>query len=285
MATITIGTDQRSVDMGDMDRPNSSHALQMGQNPDAILDECRDIATAIENILSRLKLLEASGRVEESFVHADILNDFRKLASRIKVLKSRPESHHQRNKAQVDRVDRLIRKAIVTHQQSESKLRQKVEDQKRGHLLIVEPDATEDEIKEIISAGVDTQIFQQALLKSNRRGEARSVLSNVHQRRDAIQQIEEEMLELQKIFEDLDSIVKEQEPVVQGLEQKAVDTQKAMERGNAHLDGAIVKARAARRRKWICLGVFVFIMFAVVVVVLIWAAFTGRFVSIQESNF
>ena len=268
-----------------MDRPNSPHALQIGHNSDAVLNECQDIATAIEDILPRLKVLEASGRAEEAFVYAEIINDFRKLASRIKVLRSRPESHHQRNKAQVDRVDRLIRKAIVTYQQSESKFRQNVKDQKRGHLLIVEPDATEDERNEIISAGVDTQVFQQALLNSNRRGEAQSVLSNVHQRRDAIQQIEQEMLELQQIFEDLDSIVKEQEHVVQGLEQKAADTQKAMERGNTQLDGAISKARAARKRKWICLGVCLFIMFAVVVVVLIWAAFTGRFVSIQESKF
>lgn len=269
-----------------MNQSDSPYALQGLPNPNAVLKECQEISYAIDRNISRLKPLETSDREEEAIItYADILKDVHKLADRIKCLKSRPESYDLKNKAQVDRLGRLIREALVTYRQSESTFRQNIEDQKRRKLRIVKPGATEDEINEVINEGVDIQVFQQALLNSNRRGEAQNVLSDVRGRHDAIQQIEQGMVELQQIFEDLDTIVKEQEPVVQQLEQKATDTDKAMERGNAQLDGAIAKAKAARKRKWICFGVCVFIIFVIVVVILVWAAFTGRFVSMQGPKF
>lgn len=279
MATTTILADQRAVGMQDMGQSHGPHVLKTLPDPNVILTECQDIGIAIKEIISRLKPLEASDREEEAAIFADAINDFHQLVRRINRLKSQPGSRDLKNKAQVDRLGRLIREAVVTYQQSESKFRRNIEDRKRGQFRIVKPDATEDEVKEVISGGLDTQIFQQALLNSSRRSEALGVLSNARQRRAAIEQIERAISELQEIFQDLDTVVVEQEPMVQELEQRTTDTQQAMERGNVHLDGAIAKARAARKRKWICLGVCVFALFVVVVVVLVWSALTGRFVS------
>jgi syntaxin 1B/2/3 len=92
-------------------------------------------------------------------------------------------------------------------------------------------------------------------LNSDRRGQAQSTLRNVQQRHDAIQQIERTMIELQQLFQDLDAIVVQQEPLVQNIEQKAEETHTHLVAGNEQVGVAVKSARAARKKKWICLGI------------------------------
>lgn len=130
------------------------------------------------------------------------------------------------------------------------------------------PNATEQELREVSEAGGDTQIFQQALMNADRRGQAQSTLANVRQRHDAIQQIEKTMLELAQLFQDLDAIVVQQEPMIQNVEQHADDTRVHMENANVQLEQATTSARAARRKKWYCLGLSILIILIIVAVVL-----------------
>lgn len=92
-------------------------------------------------------------------------------------------------------------------------------------------------------------------MNSDRRGQAQSTLRNVQQRHDAIQQIEKTMIELQQLFQDLDAIVVQQEPMVENIEQKAEETNTHMVAGNTEVGKAVKSARAARKKKWICLGI------------------------------
>ena len=64
------------------------------------------------------------------------------------------------------------------------------------------------------------------------------------------------MVELAQLFQDLDAAVIEQEPAVMDIEQKGEETVTNLGKGNENLDQAVVKARAARKKKWICLGIF-----------------------------
>jgi SNARE domain len=63
------------------------------------------------------------------------------------------------------------------------------------------------------------------------------------------------MTELAQLFQDLETLVVQQEPAVTQIEQKGEEVTENVGKGNAELDGAIDKARAARRKKWICLGI------------------------------
>lgn len=279
----------QAVEMQGVGLSENGYAQQQTPvDPNVILNECRAIGRAIDDLGSCLGALQQSqsqfisskNSIENvNALSADIYSTYRKLASRVQRVKSQPESQAPRNKPQVDFLDRRIRKAIVSYQQLESRFRKDVEEQQRRQFLIVRPDATEAEIKEATGAGTDTQIFQQALMNSDRRGEAQTALSNVRQRYTAIEQIEKTMLELQQLFEDLDGIVMEQEPMVQNVEQKAADTHERLEQGNVQLDRAIVSARAARKKKWICLGLSFAIILVILIVLLVWASVTGQFVS------
>ena len=235
------------------------------QDPNAILNDCRAVGHAIDDLESRLPELQ---RLQRGFtsgtgasnkdidaMSADIMTSYRGLADRVKRIKSQPSASSPRNKAQVDALDRRIRKAINTYQQTESAFRKEVQDQQRRQYLIVRPDATEAEITEATSSGSDQQIFQQALLNSDRRGQAQSTLRNVRERHDAIQQIERTMMELQQLFQDLDAVIVQQEPMIQNIETKAEETNTHLEAGNVHVGQAVTSARAARKKKWICLGI------------------------------
>ena len=236
-----------------------------GRDPNAILNDCREVGRAIDELEGRLHELQ---RVQRGFVSgngatnreidsksADLMTGYRGLADRVKRIKSQPEAGQPRNKPQVDALDRRIRKAINKYQQAESQFRKEVQEQQRRQYLIVNPDASEAEIHQATSDGGDTQIFQQALLHSDRRGQAQSTLRNVQQRHDAIQNIERTMLELQQLFQDLDAMVVEQEPLVQNIETKAEETNTHITQGNAEVGKAVNSARAARKKKWICLGI------------------------------
>lgn len=239
---------------------------QQQRDPNATLNDCRAVGRAIDDLESRLPELQrlqrgftsgtgASNKDIDS-MSADIMTGYRGLADRVKRIKSQPDAGAPRNKAQVDALDRRIRKAINTYQQTESQFRKEVQEQQRRQYLIVRPDATDAEIREATDgAGGDVQIFQQALMQSDRRGQAQSTLRNVQQRHDAIQQIERTMMELQQLFQDLDAIVVQQEPMIQNIEQKAEETNTHLEAGNVHVGKAVDSARAARKKKWICLGI------------------------------
>lgn len=245
--------------------PTGSGMTPEVRDPNAILNDCRNVGRAVDDLKSRLGELE---RLQKNFLSgsgasnkdvdalsADIMTGYRGLADRVKRIKSQPDAQNPRNKSQVDALDRRIRDAIQRYQERESSFRRDVQEQQRRQYLIVRPDATESEIREATEAGGDTQIFQQALMNADRRGQAQSTLRNVRERHDAIQQIERTMIELQQLFQDLDAIVVQQEAPVMAIEQKAEETHTHLEAGNVHVGKAVDSARAARKKKWICLGI------------------------------
>jgi len=63
------------------------------------------------------------------------------------------------------------------------------------------------------------------------------------------------MIELAQLFQDMEAAVVQQEPAIQHIDDKAEDTVVHLNKGNEQLDQAVVKARSARRKKWICLGI------------------------------
>jgi len=282
----------QNVEMQSLASNQDPYAQAPGRDPNAILNDCRAVSRAVDDLENRLSELQRAQRQfisgnggsnrEVDSLSADIMSGYRGLADRVKRIKSQREAQEPRNKAQVDALDRRIRKAINAYQQVESGFRREVQEQQKRQYLIVNPNATEAEIREVTESSGDVQIFQQALMNSDRRGQAQSTLSNVKQRHDAIQQIERTMIELQQLFQDLDAIVVQQEPMVQNIETKAVETHDNIEAGNVEVGKAVNSARAARKKKWICLGIVVAIILVIVIIILIWCGVTGKFVSLDS---
>ncbi|QIW97731.1 hypothetical protein AMS68_003249 [Peltaster fructicola] len=256
------------------------------EDPNALLNEVRQVSRAADDLESRLGELQ---RLQRGFVagqgqsnkeidalSADIMTGYRGLTDRVRRIKGQREAGSQRNRPQIESLDRKVRNAINAFQKLESAFRKEVSESQRRQYLIVNPTATQSEIEEATS-GSDVQIFQQALLNSDRRGQAQSTLRNVRERHDAIQQIERTMMELNQLFQDLDRMVIEQEPMIENIETKTAAVHEDLEQGNNQMVKAVSSARAARKKKWICLAICVAIILIIVLIIIIYMATTGKF--------
>lgn len=241
-----------------------------GADPNRILNECRAVDQAIDEIeadLQRLKGLQSRYladtntssqsplRMEVDRTGENIMTKYRGLVSRVKNIKQQPESGNPRNAPQVGKVDRRLKTAINQYQQVEREFRKASQEQMARQYLIVRPDASDAEVREAVEDPNNQQIFSSALIQSDRRGEAQTVARNVSQRHEDIQKIERQMIELAQLFQDLEALVVQQEPAVTQIEQRGEEVTEHVAKANNELEGAVVKARAARRKKWMCLGI------------------------------
>lgn len=227
------------------------------------LAQFEDNIDRIENLHKR-SLTEVAGEDEQWTQNQldEISQETRALSenlkSRIKTLESRSQRDSTK-KTQAENVKRQFMAAIQKYQTTEATFRQRYREVAERQYRIVRPEATDAEVREAIDDAQGQQIFSQALLSSNRRGQARSALTEVQTRHREIQKIEQTMTELGQLFHDMEILVAEQEEPVRHIDEQATQVQGDIEQGVAHTGRAIISARAARKKKWWCLGICVII--------------------------
>ncbi|GAB7358528.1 hypothetical protein MBLNU230_g2591t1 [Neophaeotheca triangularis] len=262
--------------------PHSYNQQQQQQqqppaDPHKLLNECKAITRAISDLEARLPHLRAQQKqyltsTSVSAQHlqstsADIMTGYRGLTDRVRRLKGLHAANEPQNAAQVNNTDRRIKTSVQEFQKQEAQFRREVSESQKRQFLIINPEATEAELQQVADAGPDVQLFQQAVMQSSRSGQAQSTLSAVRDRHNAIQQIEQTMGELLQLMQDLDRTIVEQEPLLEGIEQKAVETREHVVAGNSQMETAVTSARQARRKKWMCCGITLLILIIIAVVV------------------
>jgi syntaxin 1B/2/3 len=251
--------------------PLAHNGASVGRtDPNAILNECRDIDRGIDDIekgLEQLRMLQqrtlddadassssAANRQLDS-LSAETMALYRALTERVRTVKSNPESQSAKNSPQVGRVDRRLKQAIQQYQSVESQFRKRTQEQMARQYRIVRPDATEQEVRAAVEDTSGGQVFSQALMQSDRQGRARAALSAVQDRHRALQKIEQQMVELSQLFQDMDTLVVQQEAAVTQIEQKGEEVVDNLDKGNEEIGVAVTTARSTRKKKWICLGI------------------------------
>lgn len=197
----------------------------------------------------------------------EILAVFRELTGQIRRLNSRPEAGQQRNVPQIGRVTRKLKETRQTYQNQRHQFENAMREQAKKQARIVMQDASEAEINAFVDDPSNNQVFSQALMQSNRRGEAQSTLSSVSARHAEIQKIEQQMIELAELFQEMESLVVQQEVAVVAIEQKGEEVQDNLYKGNEQIGTAIDSARSRNRKKWWCLLVCVIIIIIIAVAV------------------
>ncbi|EJT47382.1 syntaxin [Trichosporon asahii var. asahii CBS 2479] len=157
-----------------------------------------------------------------------------------------------------------LQNLLQEHQQIEKEYRVKTQERAARQFKIVKPDATPEEIKEVTESD-NPQVFSQALLNTNRYGAARTAYREVQERHAEIQKIERTMTELAQMFNELSMLVEQQDEAITEIDNQMAAVHTDMETGNRELDGAIKKAKAARRKKWICFWICIIIIIIIVV--------------------
>lgn len=75
------------------------------------------------------------------------------------------------------------------------------------------------------------------------------------------------MVELAQLFQDLDQIVMQQEPMVENIEAKGEEIHSNVVQANVEIGGAIEKAKSRNRKKWWCLLIVIIIIAIIAAVV------------------
>jgi syntaxin 1B/2/3 len=85
--------------------------------------------------------------------------------------------------------------------------------------------------------------------------------------REAIQNIESQMVELAQLFKDLSEFVQQQEPLIADIEEKGEEVTENVTSGNKEIGTAIVSARSRNHKKWWCLLICIVIAVIIAIVV------------------
>ncbi|KAI9891746.1 MAG: Plasma membrane t-SNARE, secretory vesicle fusion [Vezdaea aestivalis] len=268
----------------EMEPVNGGQQAPTGPDPNAIRNECRAIDQGIDQISANLEQLRqlqnrslndtstspsSSTNRELDTLSGDTMTMYRNFADRLRKIKSQPESGSPTNAPQVGKTDRALKKAINQYQGVERDFRKKLQAQMERQYRIVRPDASDAEVREAVEDTSNQQVFSQALLQSDRRGQSQSALRAVSDRHVAIQKIEQQMIELAQLFQDMETLVVQQEAHVQNIEQKGEEVTENVSKGNEEISGAIEKARSRNRKKWWCLLIVLLIIIVVVVVAVV----------------
>jgi len=199
------------------------------------------------------------------------------LKRRIKALERQGGSGRdaQIRKQQTALVKSKFVEAIQSYQTVEQQYRTKYKQRMERQIKIVNPDATPEEVRAAVNDDQGGQIFSQALMNSNRYGESRRAYREVQERHEDIKRIEQTLGELAQLFNDMSLVVEQQDEVINVIETQAAGVEKDTEMGLQYTEKAVVSARSARQKRWICFWIafIVVIIIAVVLGVALYHAF------------
>lgn len=148
------------------------------RDPNAILNECVEIERAIDSIstnLAQLRSLQTRSiddpdaspttttNREIDTLSSSTMALYRQLARRVVVIKQTPSSADAKNKPRVGKVDRKLKQAINEFQQVEQGFRKKLGEQMARQYRIVNPDASEEEVRVAVEDTENNQVFSQAV--------------------------------------------------------------------------------------------------------------------------
>lgn len=169
---------------------------------------------------------------------------------------------------QIGAAKNRFKETILRYQEVEKAYRTKYRQRTERQLRIVKPDATQAEIQSALDGEAGgQQIFSQALLNSNRQGEASGALREVQERNTDIQRIERTIMELAALFQEMSILVEQQDEQLNVIKDHAQHTEQEVQAGRHQTDKAVTAARRARKRRWICFWLAIILIIIVVAVV------------------
>ncbi|PHH62327.1 hypothetical protein CDD81_7247 [Ophiocordyceps australis] len=186
------------------------------------------------------------------------------------------DSSRATKSTQLQSLKTFFKSELDKYQSIESDYRQKYREQIARQYRIVNPDASDEEIREAAEADWGNEGVFQTALRTNRTGHASSVLGNVRARHSELQRIEQTLAELSVIYQELATLVEQQEPVIQAAETNAQNTVENMEKGNEQVKQANKHARNRRKLKWWCFFIVVLIIIAIALGVGLGICLTGN---------
>lgn len=271
--------------------PNKQYSSSNEDDFVQFMNEIQDINSQLDNYSNIINLIDNK---QKNFLHGLDLNDEDTdydskqienlvneaqslqldLKNRIKNVQT--QAVHSRDQTKVDQAETCRKRfldLIQDYRLVEARNKESTKEQAARQYQIIKPDATDEEIKAVVEDG-SQQYFQQALMQSNRRGEARSVLNEVQVRHRELLKLEKTMAELTQLFHDMEELVIEQDQPIQQIEEQVGTAQHDIEQGVGHTNKAVKSAKSARKKKLWCF--FICLLIVIILAVILGAYFGTR---------
>lgn len=186
------------------------------------------------------------------------------IKQRIQSLEAQPLQPGQDARIKKNRTDFARSKfmeALQNYQQVERDYRARYKQRVERQFRIVKPNATQEEVNAVVNdtSGSGDQVFAQALSNSSAYGESRAAYREVQDRHADIQRIERTLEELTQLFNDMSVLVAQQDETINAIDTQAAKVEEDTRQGLQQTEKAVVHARAARRKRWICFFLFLLI--------------------------
>lgn len=189
--------------------------------------------------------------------------------------------HDSAKQAQAENSRQRFLKLIQDYRIIEANYKEENKEQAKRQYRVIQPEATDDEVEAAISDVGGQQIFSQALLNANRRGEAKTALAEVQARHQELLKLEKTMAELTQLFNDMEQLVIEQQENIEVIDKNVEDAQQDVEQGVGHTNKAVKSARRARKNKIRCIIILAIVLAIVVVVVVVPTVVKTRWSTLQ----
>ncbi|KAK7543946.1 t-SNARE [Phyllosticta citricarpa] len=236
-----------------------------------------DIGTIHQRLLSDANEANAHRQLEALTSDTQLLNTQIKDEIRFLETDAARSGNNALKNDQIRSVKNTFQKELHHYQDLEKHYRERMRDQIMRQYLIVNPEASQSEVEEAANVDWGNEGIFQTALKSNRSGQANSVLGAVRARHNDIQRIEKTMNELAQLFIDLNEAVVVQDSQVTQTEQKTEAVLDEGKQANVQLDKGIDHIRRRNRlRRW---TLFIFIL-----IVCIIALIVGLYFGLNNKN-
>ncbi|KAG6850528.1 hypothetical protein H0H93_012144 [Arthromyces matolae] len=236
-----------------LNNTDDSAAQRNASQLDALIEETSELSTNLKNRIKDLERQGASGR------------------------------DGQIRKQQTALVKSKFVEAIQNYQTVEQQYRTKYKQRMERQFKIVKPDATPEEVRAVVNDDQGGQIFSQALLNSNRYGASKAAYREVQERHEDIKRIEKTLAELAQLFNDMSVLVEQQDETINAIETQAHSVVQDTEAGLGYTEKAVVSARSARKKRWICFFIFLILLIIVAIIIAVVLAPARSTTSAQTS--
>ncbi|KAL8517573.1 hypothetical protein ACS0TY_015727 [Phlomoides rotata] len=122
--------------------------------------------------------------------------------------------------------------------------------------------ADEETIDKLIETGNSEQIFESAIREQGR-GQIMDTVAEIHERHDAVRDLERKLLDLQQVFLDLAVLVDSQGDMLDNIESQVSSAVDHVQSGNKSLQRA--KSLQKNSRKYRCIAILIFLIVVVII--------------------
>lgn len=239
-----------------------------GKNIELLTTRIGEIATIHQRLLSDANETNAQAQLEELTEKTQTLNTQIKDEIRFLEEDALRSGNNATKNSQTRRLKNTFQDKLRDYQDLEKKYSDRYREQIMRQYRIVKPEATQEEVEAAANEDWNQAggLFQTAL-KSNRSGQANSVLGAVRARHNEISEIEKTMVQLAQLFNQLNEAVVLQNPQVEQAEQKTEAVLEEGKQANVQLDKGIDNIRRRNRlRRW---TLFIFILIVCIIALIL----------------